>query len=132
MESNNVEKAIEARIATIILRKDGIIQQNIKDDVVLDVADVHEINDAKSKLTNNKKSLVLIITGERNGSTVAARKLGAEQLRHRDDVIAGALVINSFPTRIAANFYYKVYQPNYPHKNFRSKKKAEAWLKTFL
>jgi hypothetical protein len=46
--------------------------------------------------------------------------------------LADAYVINSFPQKIAANFYLKVNKPARPTKMFNNKEDALIWLKTYM
>jgi hypothetical protein len=131
MQVFDIENIVEVRIATIELRPDKIIQLNIKDDVTLDVADIEEFNAAINNFTKGKPHPILVITGERNGSTRAATKMSMKLLKDENYALAEALVITSFSTRISANFFFKVFKPKFPYKNFKSKGEAEEWLKRF-
>lgn len=128
---NNITiiKAIETSVSLIQLRDDGIVQHNMKDDVVVDVKDIEQIIEALSIICKDGKYPMLILTGRRNGSTREARKLSIRELTNNYYALAEAVVISDLPTRIAGNFFYKIYKPKHPHKFFKTQTEAEKWLK---
>lgn len=132
MDESILIKSVDVRVSKISLRSDGIIQHDFKNEVIVDVDDIEEIVGVLKELTGGKKHPMLVITGDRNTNTAEARQLSVKKLKEDSYASAEAIVINSLPTRIAANFFFQIYKPKFPHKNFRSKKKAEAWLKKFL
>ncbi|MBL4625491.1 MAG: hypothetical protein JKY42_10180 [Flavobacteriales bacterium] len=125
-------RAISTRVADIFIREDGILQFTFKDDIIIDAEDVVAMSGAVEELTQKVKHPMLVVTGERNGTTRASRNMSLKNTKERDYSLAEGIVINSFPTRIAANFFYKIYSPDHPYQMFKTEEEAVDWLKTFM
>lgn len=131
--SNNMYIAQhKIRVGFINLRKDQIIEYRFDDDIEIDVDDIEEIVDTLKRITKGKRYPMLVVTGERNDTTPEARKMSKEYLKKFPFATAEALIINSFPTRIAAKFYYNIYKPKHPVHFFKSEEEGLSWLKSFL
>ena len=122
---------INIRVAKIKLRKDNVIELKFKNDFLLDAEDVYEIYKAVKELCYGSNKILIVITGDRNGSTREARKLTMAMSSDNSFLSAEAVVINSLPTRIAANFFYKIYKPKHPNKIFKTQDEAEKWVLQF-
>lgn len=122
---------VDIKIAQVMLRGDDIVQINFEDDIIVDVQDVINIDEAVDQVSSGIKRKLLVVTGKRNDSTMEARKMTAVVQRKNDRAVAEALVVTSFPTRIALNFFYKIYTPSHPYKTFKTIHEAEDWLADF-
>lgn len=109
-------------------RTNKVIEYTFKEDYILDVDDIVELANTVTELCNGVKHGMLVHTAHHNGTTVEARKMSMKQLKKNDNAIAEALIIKSLPTRIAADFFYRIYRPSHPCKFFKTKEKAEQWL----
>jgi len=119
---------VELSCASLKKRSDGIIEYTLTEDYILDLDDIKKIASNVHNFCDGKKHGMLVITTNHNGSTREARAESFESMKKKDDAIAEAIVISSLPTRIAADFFYKIYKPSHPCKFFKTKEKAEKWL----
>lgn len=129
MNNPEILDVVELSCATLKKREDRVIEYMLTEDYILDVEDIHQLVDAVRDLCSEEKHGMLVITTENNGSTREARNTSFERMKQHDHAIAEAVVIKSLPTRIAADFFYKIYKPYHPYKFFKTKEKAEVWLR---
>jgi len=80
------------------------------------------------KLLNGKLTALLIETGKRSTISKEARELDLNK-RIEKFITREAIVIDSFPTRISAMFYYRMHEPAFPVKVFSEVDQALNWLK---
>lgn len=122
----------QLRFCKMEKRNDSIIQYTFDNDITIDVDDIHALVDALAELTQGVKHGMLVISGDRNSTTKEAIMESMKKLKSENYAFAEAIVITSLPTRIAANFFYKIYSPVHPYKTFKDIDSAEKWLKSFL
>ncbi len=51
-------------------------------------------------------------------------------MENRSPVAATAVIVNSVPYTLIANFYLKFNKPKHPYKVFKNRNEALAWLKS--
>lgn len=84
---------------------------------------------AKYDAFTTKRLKKLTIAGEHTEITAEARKYGHEQSKaRRKFIIAEALVVNSLPQKMVANFYSAFIKDLYPIKYFTDAESAKQWL----
>lgn len=122
---------IETRTATVFLLKENFVKMIMKEDVLLDLADMKENHEAENKANNYKPHVILIDTRLNSVSTDEARKFstGDEPTKYR---IAVALLFSGLSGRIIANSYLNLYQPKVPTQKFIDEKDAIDWLDSIL
>jgi hypothetical protein len=116
---------------SILIREDGIVQIEIIPDSEISVDEIIEGTNFVLERLGSIKAPVLFIANEFSLPSKESR----EYLAKKESLpysIADAYVINSFPQKIAANFYLKVNKPTRPSKIFTNTNEAIKWLKTFL
>jgi len=118
---------VSTQSCVIEFTDDGILRFGFFDDLLIDVDDIKEIASVVQSMVDGKDVPMLIVTGERVGTTRAARNYSLKE--ERDYSVAEAIIITSLPTRIAAKFYYTIYSPNHPYQIFDTEEEGVAWLK---
>jgi len=113
----------------VLLRSDGIIQVNATDHSY-SIEDIKTNTKSIGELTNNQKTLVVVVTSQYSDIEMDARQFAStpEAMKYS---IAEAYVIKSFAQRIIANFTLKVKGFSVPVKFFNEIEPAVEWLKTF-
>jgi hypothetical protein len=116
---------------SILIREDGIVQIEIIPDSEISVDEIIEGTNFVLERLNSIKAPVLFIANEFSLPSKESR----EYLAKKESLpysLADAYVINSFPQKIAANFYLKVNKPARPTKMFNNREDAIIWLKTYM
>lgn len=115
---------------SIFLREDNIIQIEIIESAEISIDEVIEGTDKIMRIVGDNKHPVLFIANEYSLPSKESR----EYLAKKESLpysLADAYVINSFPQKLAANFYLKVNKPARPTKMFTNTEEALKWLKTY-
>ena len=120
----------EISVAYLSYLECDLIQVQFFDDITIGIPEVKELANATKELTGGiVPVLSLVITGQRNNISTEAFSYNIyTELNITQRTIAEAVVIQNLPTRIIANFYYKVVPRPFPVKVFESREKAIAWL----
>jgi hypothetical protein len=116
---------------SILIREDGIVQIEIIPDSEISVDEIIEGTNFVLERLDSIKAPVLFIANEFSLPSKESR----EYLAKKESLpysLADAYVINSFPQKIAANFYLKVNKPARPTKMFNNREDALIWLKTYM
>jgi hypothetical protein len=107
--------------------KEPIIFIKYRDNVRLDVKEIHEMMAACDSLSGNKPYLVLAnitnfvdITPEGNKASVDKKITG--------NIIASAPLVKKLGQRLMSNVFLEVNRPPYPMRVFNDEKKAIKWL----
>lgn len=136
MEDNCIVKDLtivahrNTSVAKVSYSEEGIMVIELLDDIMIGIPEIKEMAQASTELSGGVVSLLsLVVTGQRNNiSTEAFAYNIYEELQIKQKTVAEALVIKNLPTRIMANFYYKVVPRPYPVKVFQEKELAIEWL----
>lgn len=124
---------IVLKTATLRIDASGILRVRYHNDVDMTPEDAKRHINAVVKLCSGRKRPFLIDTRNTRGtySQEAMRKLAKnpEIVRLRK---AQAIIIDSLPNRLLANFYIKFHKPVNPIKIFEKENEALQWLKQFL
>lgn len=122
---------IETRTATVFLLKENFVKMVMKQDVLLDLADMQENHAAENKINNHQPHVILIDTRNNSISTDEARKFSSsEETAHYR--IALAFLFDGISGRIIANSYVNLYQPKMPTQKFTEETQAIQWLESML
>lgn len=112
---------------SIIYRENEILVIEFKRDAEVDLDDINDIITTRNGLLQGKKTLVLVDVRKIWQANKEAREKAASQ-EMLNPAIAMAILSNSLPTRLLANFYMKFVSNEIPMKMFRDKKLALEWL----
>ena len=112
----------------LAFRFEGIIVENvIKEGVVLEVADVISLKEINLKLAENKNYALLVDAKEGSTITDEARALlASKELAHLN--LAKAIIIHTLKQKILGNIYLTVNKPHVKTRMFTSRAKALRWL----
>lgn len=122
-------ESIETETAILELR-DDYIYACFKEDVEVELEHVIANKEAREKLQQGKKMLILgDIRKMWHISKAAQDYLASKEVT--DLNIAMAILTSSLMTVLVANFFIKFKKPATPTKMFKSKKKAIKWLLSF-
>ena len=111
----------------VFLRKDNIIQIQMKDNFDCNLDDAKKIVECIIHLSNNKKYPLLSIYGEDNNFSAETKSFIASH----QNTTADALVSNNILFNLIANFYLKFNKPVRPTRLFSNVDKAIEWLTNF-
>lgn len=126
----NIKEASLPEI-TIILKSNGIVYVTLLKNQTLDVALQMKMVECYNQVTNGKLTPFLFEAEDGVTITPEARH-NATLLEEIVPVKALALVVNSLPYAMVANFYLKFNKPKRPSKVFKTKVLAIEWLEQFL
>lgn len=120
---------IETETAILELR-DGYIYASFKKDAEIELNHVIANKEAREKLQQGKKMLILgDIRKVWHVSKAAQDYLASKEVT--DLNIAMAILTNSLMTVLLANFFIKFKKPATPTKMFKNEAKAVKWLLSF-
>lgn len=131
MNNHSEEKIIEIPDAIIHSRSDGIVHVTFKEGVELDVDLQYRMMKIYFEVCANKKKPFMYSAF--TGVTVTREaKLNAIKLEPDFPSLAVAVIADSLPYRLIADFYLKMNKPIIPYKVFKDIASAEVWLKEYL
>jgi len=120
-------KQVEIPEAFITLRSDKIVSVHYKKDTVLDVELQVRMQKIFLEITGSKKTNFIFFAEEGFTLTKEAREYWP-LMEKESPVLFYAIIANSLPYRIIANFYTKVMRPNGSYKVFPNVEAAAKWL----
>jgi hypothetical protein len=131
VEENTTLEEVKINEATVTLRKDGIVRVLFHKNVTLDLKLQMLLLTIYNDITKRKKHPFLFEAFEGVHVTREARD-NAIRIESEAPGSAYAVMANSIPYRLLANFYLNVRKPKSPYKVFGNKEDAIQWLKTYL
>ncbi len=126
LTSTNVN-SLKIKCGTAFLRPDGIIQFDLEDDYIIEVADLKEINDALGKLNGGVKSRNMFVCKDYTNVSHEAIKF-SNNAENFDYTLADVFVVKSMHQKLLANFYISIIKPPVPTKYFMKIEDAVKWL----
>jgi len=126
MEMNEIE------VGDYYLMKieNGIMYITVKPDIFVELHMVKEVIAKQRDVLNGKPILVALDVSKASGVTKEAREYTSG--KHVEGLqIAMAIIIDSLPMRLLANFFIKFNKPPAPTKMFNSMEDSIEWLETF-
>jgi hypothetical protein len=121
----------QIKAGTISLRSDGIMLYEIKEDYMVDVQDLKDINQAVGKIGNGGKYPNLIMMGNYTNITNEATEYSTSD-ENNVYTLADAFVLKSLHQKLLANLYLKINRPKIPTRFFENTVDAVEWLKKYL
>ena len=74
---------------------------------------------------------LLIVSNKTNATKTARMRIVKENTKRKAMVLAEAIVVNSFATKLASNFYMFFQDHIYPMRFFNKRQQAQKWLNKF-
>lgn len=115
------------KFAKVQLLSNQIIRLEMFDDVVIDVKECREMNNAIGELSDGKEALVLMVPGQSTHFTPESRDFSASPEGQRFTT-ADAMVVFNLGQRILISFYLKFNKPPKPSQAFNTEEHAIEWL----
>ena len=125
------EERIELKKITITYLEDGIVENYLKPNQIIDAEDILELQENNRLIAQNIPYTVLVIPGEGATVTKEARVLTASK-KLVGIKLAKAFVLKSLAHRIIGNFYITVNKTHLITKIFSDRDKALIWLRKFV
>lgn len=115
----------------VIKLEEGIVENIVKESMVIDATDIQRIRECNLEIMGDKKYCVLITSHFLASITKDARELSASR-EFRHNTIAKALFVNNIGQKMVGNFYLQVNRPAIKTKMFTDREKALEWLREQL
>lgn len=122
------DSIIKTRITQVRLYQEGILLIEFIDEYEVDVEDIHEIRNALLSISRETPSKILVIPGRYGSITKDARELDMFRISDDQLFLGVAIVTKQLHQKLLGTLYFKFKPKAYPHKLFKSKEKALAWL----
>lgn len=113
--------------ALLELRSDGIVRVIFQENLVFDIEAQVKVTEQYDVLCEGKKYPFLFEAMENVTITKEARD-NAKNLEDKAPVTVAAVLANSLPYRMMANFFLKFNKPKKPFKIFSNREDAIKWL----
>lgn len=107
-----------------------VVTAIFKEGAQIDVPEIRALIKACAQLSNNKPYLLYSELKGYISASSAARET-ASSFEESQLVLANAIVINSLPLKLIADFFARFNKPYYPAKVFTDGATAKAWLMQF-
>lgn len=125
------QETIELSKVFLHLLEEGFIVLQFKDKIILELEDAQEIDQIIYHQFVFGKPFVALVDGRDVESSITHE---ARDFFSKDELVmdirkAHAIVVNSLPTRLLANFYMKFHKPINPIKVFSDYAIAYQWIK---
>lgn len=111
------------------LMSNNLVYVLLKDNCNLDIPLQMRLLDYYREVTSNTLMPFLFLVGENVSITKEARD-NAVKIEDQSMLGASAVVVDSLPYKLIANFYLKFNKPKRPYKVFSKEEDAVKWLKT--
>ena len=121
-------KQVLTRTAELtFFEKEGYVLYRILEDAEIEAEDAKENFYVSLKMTNNKIFPVLLDGRKIKSISHEARNFYAsEEVKKYQTAVA--VIADSLPTRLIANFFLRFHQPEFRIKIFADETKAKKWL----
>jgi hypothetical protein len=119
--------------AEIKIGDDGIIRLEVKADAEIETEDAQKIIQAFHRLmiiSDKDKFLLLSDARLLHSASAGSRKLFSSDVITRH-IRANAIIVDSLPVRLIANFFISFHKPKSPTQIFNTEQEAIQWLKGF-
>lgn len=130
-EKHNDQNSVSVKIGELIKEDSLIIRLKIFENAELDVPALEELFSKSIELMGGQPYCLLTDARTIIYATKEAREFAAENIR-ANKVIANAILTNSLPITLLANFYIRMNRPDVPTHLFTDEMKANAWLKSII
>jgi hypothetical protein len=108
-----------------------IIRYKIAEDAELEMEDIKEVFIVSAAMAGDEKFCLLTDARVPLSATPEAREFAANN-PYTEQLLANAILINSLPVTLLANFYIRFNKPKVATKLFSDEAKAFSWLQSFF
>ena len=122
-----ISEIIEYEYYAVFLRKDNIVQVQMKDNFECELEDSKKIVESITKVSGDNKYPLLAIYSDFN----AFSKEATDFVSKSTATLADALVGNGIAFRMVGNFYLNFNKPIRPTRLFNDMESALKWLEKF-
>jgi len=130
MQSNIDTEVFETRTGKTWLREDGILMVVVKHQAEIELEDAKSDIELGKKLTKGK--IVGLCINMRQMRSIDREARSYYSSSGDNNTKAIGLIVDSFLSRVIANFFVGINKPKRPIKLFTSEEKAIEWLKRFI
>jgi hypothetical protein len=123
----NQHNKISASKADIGLTDEGHILIRVHENKEIEVSDIEEINEIKTRFADNKPYTVIFVAPFFGNISKEARELSASDLVYKN-AIAKGIVVKNLSARLISTFFIQISKPPAPTKMFATEEEASAWL----
>lgn len=124
-----MEDEAKKLIKSLSMLDEQTLEVVFHDEVLLDLEAIKIIDKNCDALVDGRKLKRLVISGKNTLITKEARVYGQNKSRElKSLIIAEAVVVNTLPQKMVANFYFAFIKDFYPAKFFTDVNKAKEWL----
>lgn len=127
----NTSTEIQQKNSTSRIIEPGIIFNEFKEGVDLEVDDLLNVKKANLELANGRPYTVLLSFGYLTNTTSELREMAASK-EFVMDTLAIGLLTHSTGQRLMGNFYLNFNKPRITTKLFTNEEKAKEWLRNVL
>ncbi|HRG01655.1 MAG TPA: hypothetical protein PKZ75_11085 [Bacteroidia bacterium] len=110
-------------------KSNDIVYVTFKDNCILDISLQMRLLNYYKNITDDKLMHFIFFAAENVSITKEARD-NAVIIEDKSMIGATAVVVNTLPYKLIANFYLKFNKPKRPYKVFGKEEEAIKWLKT--
>jgi hypothetical protein len=110
-------------------KSNDIVYVTFKDDCTLDIPLQMRLLDYYREITDGKLMHFIFMAAENVSITKEARD-NAVKVEDQSMLGASAVVVDSLPYKLIANFYLKFNKPKRPYKVFSNEEEAVKWLQS--
>jgi len=122
-------KELDFQEVNLQRKSNDIVYVTFKDDCTLDIPLQMRLLDYYKEMTDGKLMHFMFMAAENVSITKEARD-NAVKIEDQSMLGASAVVVDSLPYKLIANFYLKFNKPKRPYKVFSNEEDAIKWLKT--
>ena len=130
MQSNIDAEVFETTTGKAWLREDGILMVVVKHQAEIKLEDAKSNIELGKKLTKGK--IIGLCINMRQIRYIDREARSYYSSSENNNIKAIGVIVDSFLSRVIANFFVAIYKPKKPVKLFTSEEKATEWLKRFI
>ncbi|TND10487.1 MAG: Uncharacterized protein FD123_129 [Bacteroidetes bacterium] len=123
--------SMELEKCHVILLRENLVENKMKEGVHIEVQDVSLIKHANKTITAGRSYAVLVSSSDFNSVSDDARKLSASP-EFVERTVAKALLVHNTATKLVGNTYILVNRPAIPTRMFTCREEAIGWLEEKL
>ena len=117
---------LELQKAVLKKLRNDLVQINIKEEVDLNVDDIHLISDTEKSMMKGRYYVLFVPPVIGNICPKAIKECASKRVNER--AIAKAIVVGSIASRLTSNFFIKFSKPPVPTRAFTCQSLALEWM----
>jgi len=128
----SMQKDAQYFIKSASMLDESTFELVFQDEVQIDLEGIKLIDAYCDEIVAGLRLKRLIVSGKNTLMTKEARQYGQDKSKSSKElIIAEAVVVNTLPQKMVANFYFAFIRDFYPAKFFTDINKAKDWLSGF-